>query len=131
MQLRVSNVFFLCTDSSLLFFILALGSIWFLISLFIGNIESRSEGIYIGQCPRSGPSGSKRAYVGYIDDVSCDISQISLYFSGFHAPLITHNISFLSAEILQMCGTGISTGRITNRQKSGLMFNYAPRVIVS
>ncbi|XP_078337259.1 asparagine-rich protein-like isoform X1 [Crassostrea virginica] len=34
-----------------------------------GNIESRSEGIYIGQCPRSGPSGSKRAYVGYIDDL--------------------------------------------------------------
>lgn len=34
-----------------------------------GNIESRSEGIYIGQCPRNGPGGSKRAYVGYIDDL--------------------------------------------------------------
>ena len=79
-----------------MFFILALSSKWFLISLFIGNIESRAEGIYIGQCPRSGPSGSKRAYVGYIDDVSCDANQISLYFSWFsHSVNYTkHNFFF-------------------------------------
>ncbi|XP_048769830.1 asparagine-rich protein-like isoform X2 [Ostrea edulis] len=35
-----------------------------------GNIESRAEGMYIGQCPRSAPGGSKRAYVGYIDDLN-------------------------------------------------------------
>ncbi|XP_062588064.1 asparagine-rich protein-like isoform X1 [Saccostrea cucullata] len=33
-----------------------------------GNIESRAEGFYIGQCPRRA-DGSRRAYVGYIDDL--------------------------------------------------------------